>query len=166
MANHDSLYGQAGATSLIGGGGSARDSYGRNSAFVSQDRLEKVKKNMTEIEEMLIETCRRLEESGQHREVFKDPKLKKWWEAHKAREIQKAEERRKAFVEALGIAKDLRHKLKHYLKYILDENIEDDDRSHFQKKIDDFNRQLQNLYNRYDGLEKKVQEDFSAKAEK
>ncbi len=154
------LYGQYG-----GGLGQAQHAMRSATAGTSNILLNSpvVQKKLDEIEGYLFGICSSVEEAGWSEFIEDNPKLKKWFRDFKEKEIERVRLEKEEFDKATQEALEYKKHLRHYVRYLLDENLDDEDRTFFERKLERRKNELGSLYYKFEGLEKVIDRISSSK---
>jgi len=98
-------------------------------------RLKKRGEQLSEITNILCETCTLMEENGDSLYFRKNPQLKAWWENHKEEDRKRREKEERDRQEAKEALEYLRRKKRQYFKLSLEPDLDPDDQEYFQKKM-------------------------------
>jgi len=124
-------------SNAIAAASSPYDTYGGTgngfSQLASRKEVEAAEKERDEVTGMLCELCQLLEDTDP--KYINNPILKTWWETHKELDRIRLEEYRVNKSAALKNATEARTQQKKYMKYVLDEFLDKEDKEFFNKKI-------------------------------
>jgi hypothetical protein len=114
--------------------------------LVSREKLD-------DVVALLCEVCRIMELRNDDSYFKNNPELRKWWQAHKEEDRIRLEKEKKEKEEARKSLETIHRRQKKYLKYILDENLEAEDRDYFQKKMSVLRLKEEGILQRFKDLE-------------
>jgi hypothetical protein len=103
------------------------------------------------VESMLINACQYLETYANN--FFKEnSEINKWWVDKKEEERQLKIEKENQLKEAKRRVEEISRRQKKYLKYLLDEDLEVEDREYFQKRISNLRDEIEYISGIYPEL--------------
>jgi hypothetical protein len=144
------------SNAYIGGSGiTATGSSSQRLNTISTEKLISEKKYIA-VESMLINACQYLETYTNN--FFKEnPEINKWWTNKKEEERQLKIEKENQLKEAKRRLEEISRRQKKYLKYLLDEDLEVEDREYFQKRISNLRDEIEYISESYPELSKNLE---------
>ena len=124
-----------GGPSLVQQAQQQANPYNTQPQLASSADLREAKEKLDDVTSMLCELCGELEDNNQDIYIKDIPELKVWWIAHKEQDRINAEIRKEQYEAALENARNARKQQKQYLKYLLDEFLDEADKEYFKRKL-------------------------------
>jgi activator of 2-hydroxyglutaryl-CoA dehydratase len=127
-----------------------------NSSLVSRQELSDVQNELNQVTEILCDLCKNIEENNDNY-FSKDPILREWWENHKEMDRIREEQYRTEKGAALENATRARVQQKKYIKYLLDDFLDNEDKEFFNKKIATYQLEIDRAITKFPELAKELE---------
>ena len=116
--------------------------------------VEAMENKINNLTALLCEVLTTLEEKAP--EYIDCPDVRNWWEQHKEDDRIRTEEEKEKFLVALASAKEASIQRKKYFKYLIDPDLDQDDKNHFSTRMQKMTEKIQQHIRNFPEIENYV----------